>query len=66
MIEYQGQAMRLSPLDPMIQWMLHGTACGHFFAARYDDASSWEEKSLRENPHNVEAAGMLAMSYALD
>jgi adenylate cyclase len=64
-IEYQSRAMRLSPLDPMLQWMQHGTACAHFVAGRYDDASAWEEKALRENPNNVEAASMLAMSLAL-
>jgi adenylate cyclase len=64
-IEYQARAMRLSPLDPMLHAMKHGTASAHFFAGRYDDALSWEEKALRENPNNVEAVAMLAASCAL-
>ena len=57
--------MRLSPLDPMLHAMQYGTAAGHFFAGRYDEASSWAEKSLRQHAQNPEALGILSASCAL-
>ena len=41
--------MRLSPLDPLMFVMQNGTAAAHFLAGRYDEASSWAEKALREH-----------------
>ena len=64
-IEHFARAMRLSPLDPSIFIMQMGTAFAHFFAGRYDDASSWAEKALRERPDYHPALRIAAASYAL-
>src|SRR5262249_13649972 len=40
-IEHFARAMRQSPLDPFIAYAQVGTAHAHFFAGRYDEASSW-------------------------
>jgi TolB-like protein len=45
-IEHLAHAMRLSPLDPLTFVKQMAIAFAHFFAGRYDDASSWAEKAL--------------------
>ena len=45
-IEHFARAMRLSPLDPLMYLAQSGIAFAHFFAGRYDEASSWAEKAL--------------------
>jgi len=47
-ISHLARAMRLSPLDPITFQMQCATALAHFSARRYDEASSWAERSLRE------------------
>jgi len=43
-----------------------GIICAaHFFAGRYDEASSWAEKGLRERPNWAGAARGAAASHAL-
>jgi adenylate cyclase len=64
-IEHLARAMRLSPLDPAFHVMQAATASAHFFAGRHDEASSWAEKALREQPNNLDVIGLLAMSDAL-
>jgi TolB-like protein len=64
-IEHFACAMRLSPLDPSIFTMQMGTAFAHFFAGRYDNASSWAEKALREKPNYHPALRIAAASNAL-
>jgi TolB-like protein len=64
-IEHMARAMRLDPLDPMLYGMQNGTAAGHFLAGRYDEASSWAEKALREEPTHMPALRMAAASHAL-
>lgn len=64
-IEHLARAMRLSPLDPAFHAMQAATASAHFFAGRYDEASSWAERALREQPSNLDVIGLLAMSDAL-
>ena len=52
-IEHLAHAMRLSPLDPLTFVAQMAIAFAHFFAGRYDDASSWAEKAfwhLTDNP----------------
>jgi hypothetical protein len=51
-----GDAMRPSPLDPRIGSMRAATASAHFAAGRYDEASSWAEKALRDDPDSGPAA----------
>ncbi|MGB9210596.1 MAG: adenylate/guanylate cyclase domain-containing protein [Pseudolabrys sp.] len=49
-IEHLAHAMRLSPLDPLAFVAQMAIAFAHFFAGRYDDASSWAEKALAKSP----------------
>jgi adenylate cyclase len=49
-VQDQARAMRLSPLDPLIDRMQAATAHAHFFAGRYDVASSWAGMALRDRP----------------
>ena len=64
-IEHLALAMRLSPLDPAFHAMQAATASAHFFAGRYDEAASWAQRALREQPNNLDVIGLLAMSDAL-
>ena len=43
--------MRLSPFDPLLFLMQRGTATGHFYTGRYDEAAAWSAKSIAENPN---------------
>jgi len=49
-IEHLTHAMRLSPVDPLTFVTLMAIAFAHFFAGRYDEASSWAEKALAASP----------------
>jgi TolB-like protein len=64
-IEHWAHLMRLSPLDPLTFDAQTGIAFAHFFAGRYDDASSWAEKVLRERPEYHPALRIAAASNAL-
>jgi TolB-like protein/class 3 adenylate cyclase len=64
-IEHLARAMRLSPLDPLIGWMQATTAHAHFFAGRYDVASSWAGMALRDRPDYIIALRIAAASNAL-
>jgi tetratricopeptide (TPR) repeat protein len=46
-VEHAARAMRLSPLDPFTFLASTIVGAGHFYAGRYDEASSWAEKALR-------------------
>ena len=64
-IEHLARGMRLSPLDPT-QYQTHvGTGFAHLLAGRFDEASSWAERALREEPDYLPAAAVTAASYAL-
>jgi TolB-like protein len=64
-LEQLAHAMRLSPLDPFASGMQGATAYAHFLAGHYGSASSWAEKSMRENPNFLLAVCMAAASNAL-
>ena len=64
-IEHLARAMRLSPLDPLTNRTRTATANAHFFAGRYDEASSWAAMALREWPDFQTALRIAAASYAL-
>jgi TolB-like protein len=64
-IEHHARAMRLSPLDPILYNMQVGTAFAHFLGGRYDEASIWANKALREQPNYPAANRILAASNAL-
>jgi adenylate cyclase len=64
-IEHLARAMRLSPLDPLAGRMQAATARAHFFAGRYDVASSWARMALRTLPDTPYALWIAAASDAL-
>jgi TolB-like protein/class 3 adenylate cyclase/tetratricopeptide (TPR) repeat protein len=64
-IEHLARAMRLSPLDPLMSSLRATTAFAHFFAGRYDEASSWAEMTLRERPGSLNALHIAVASNAL-
>jgi TolB-like protein len=64
-IERFQHVMRLSPLDPEMVRMQTGMAAAHLIAGRFEVASSWAEKALRELPGFSLACGITAASYAL-
>ncbi|WOH62523.1 adenylate/guanylate cyclase domain-containing protein [Bradyrhizobium sp. BWC-3-1] len=64
-IEHFAHAMRLSPFDPLLFMMQHGTAIGYFQTDRYDEAAAWSAKSIGENPNNSSAWRIMAASNAL-
>jgi adenylate cyclase len=55
-IEHLARAMRLSPLDALMTRMQAATAHAHFFAGRYEEASSWAGMALRDRPDYLAAA----------
>ena len=64
-IEHHARAIRLSPLDSILYNMHVGTAFAHFLAGRYDEASGWANRALREQPNYPAANRILAASNAL-
>ena len=64
-IKYAADAMRLSPLNPVSFRTLGAVALAHFVAGRYDEASLWAEKALRERANFLPAIRELAASRAL-
>ena len=58
-------AIRLSPVDPRIFAWQHYIALAHLSAGRYDEAASWAERALRENPNMAAPVRVAAVSYAL-
>jgi adenylate cyclase len=63
-IERLQRAMRLSPLGRGIAGMQAAVATAHFFAGRYDDASAWAAKLLREYPISHPGLRIAAASNA--
>lgn len=63
-IEHFAQAMRLSPLDPLLEIMRAGTAHAHFFACRYDEACAWADATIANQPDSVAAARIAAAIHA--
>jgi adenylate cyclase len=64
-LEHFAHSMRLSPLDPFVSAAQNGIALVHLCAGRYDEASSWAEKALREDPNYHPALRVFAASNAL-
>jgi TolB-like protein/tetratricopeptide (TPR) repeat protein len=64
-IERATRAVRLSPLDPLTSLAFTIIGAGHFLVGRYDEASSWVEKTLREQANWAGAARVAAASHAL-
>ena len=49
-IEHASRAMRLSPLDPLLVGMQTAIAFAHFCAGRHEQAVTWSERALEEQP----------------
>ncbi len=64
-IAHFSQGIRLSPLDLEMYRMQAGMAVAHLFAGRFDDASSWAEKSFRDLPSFLMVVAIIAASHAL-
>ena len=64
-IERFARAMRLSPLDPQLTLMQVGTAFGHFYLGRYDEAASWAAMALQDNPDFQPGLRIAAASNAM-
>jgi len=64
-IERAACAMRLSPQDPQTFAMQMATAWGHFFRGRYEEASSWAQAGLRQQPNFLMANSVAAAAAAL-
>jgi len=58
------EAIRLSPLDPELQFRYIAMAHACYHAERYHEAVSWAEKATAEGPRFVSALRILAASYA--
>jgi TolB-like protein len=64
-IERATHAIRLSPLGPFTVFAYIAIGAGHMFAGRYDEATSWAEKGLLQQPNSGGAARVAAASSAL-
>jgi TolB-like protein len=64
-IKHAARAMRLSPVDSSTYEWQSNTALAHFCAGRYDDAASWAEGALREQPNYAYALRVAAAGHAL-
>jgi TolB-like protein/DNA-binding response OmpR family regulator/Tfp pilus assembly protein PilF len=64
-MEHLERAMRLSPFDSRLGLMETAMAFAYCFAGRYEEASSWAEKAIRDAPDFGIAAYICATSHAL-
>jgi tetratricopeptide (TPR) repeat protein len=64
-IQHFAQFKRLTPLDITMPRQLSGSAFAHFFAGRYDKASSQAEEALQESPNLHSALRASVASNAL-
>ncbi|GIQ77261.1 winged helix-turn-helix domain-containing tetratricopeptide repeat protein [Bradyrhizobium sp. RD5-C2] len=54
-VTHLAYAMRLSPVDPLMPLMQAAMAHAHFFAGRYEEASSWATTALQGTPNLLPA-----------
>jgi TolB-like protein len=64
-IEHVNHAIRLSPRDPTMFRMQNMLAMAHFVARRYDEASTWAQRALYEQPSYLAALPVAVTSHAL-
>ncbi|MFC7738481.1 winged helix-turn-helix domain-containing protein [Roseomonas sp. GCM10028921] len=65
------RAMRLSPLDPEMAYMLSGIGLAHLIAGRPEEAARWGERSIRHTPiwivgHRLLIAGLMMCGRAAE
>jgi tetratricopeptide (TPR) repeat protein len=63
-IELCHRADRLSPRDPRAWFIATGLGFAHFYEGCFDEAKSWAEKALVQNPRFAVALRCLAVSLA--
>ena len=63
-IEHASRAIRLSPLDPLLVGMQTAIAFAHFCAGRYEQAATWSERAVTEQPNFAPAIRALIASNA--
>src|SRR5258707_867553 len=63
-LDHLAHAMRLSPFDPLMYGIHGAMAYAHFLASRYDIASSYAEKAMRDNPTCLHSICISAASNA--
>ncbi|MDX8449894.1 hypothetical protein [Mesorhizobium captivum] len=54
----------MSPVDPFMFDMLNAVVVAHLLAGRFEEASSWAERSLREKPDFLPSLRFAAASSA--
>ncbi len=64
-VDHEARAMRLSPFDPGMHWWQTATALAHTCAGRYEEAASWAEKALQNQPGHTGALRMAAVGHVL-
>jgi TolB-like protein/class 3 adenylate cyclase len=64
-IERFTQAKRLSPRDPVIHNTLSGLAQAYLYLGRYDEAASWADQAIGQDPNYLSSLRVAAASYAL-
>ena len=64
-IEHLARAMRLNPLDPNVFMWQTDIALAHLCAGRYEDAATWAEKAVHEQPNFAFTMRVAAASHAL-
>jgi TolB-like protein/Tfp pilus assembly protein PilF len=64
-IRHFARFQRMSPIDPLLIRMNSGIAFAHVLAGRPDEAASFAERALAENPNSHQALRMTALSHAL-
>ena len=64
-IEQVSRAIRLSPLDPLLNLAQGAISFAHFVAGRYDDAVAWGHKAVRERPNFAPMNRLLAASLSM-
>ncbi len=63
-LDHLAHAMRMSPFDPLMYGIHGAMAYAHFLASRYDIASSYAEKAMRDNPTFLHSICISAASNA--
>ncbi len=63
-LELLHRAERLNPRDPRAWFRAYGMAFAHFLEGRFDEAVSWAQKALAQNPRYVPALLLIAASLA--
>jgi TolB-like protein len=64
-IEQFQVALRLSPVDPRIFLSQTGMAFAHFFAGRYERASSWATIAIRQQPNYLRPRHIMMACHAM-